>query len=141
VGGFIGNPPMNFLSAQIQRHGADMVARIGDFSITPDAAVSSALRAYDGRTVLLGIRAENMEALRQSAADALEVQVDVVEPLGSQNLLTITVNQEKLKVSTHPDFTVVPEEHIWLRFPANKIRWMDRDNEKAILPELEPAPA
>jgi multiple sugar transport system ATP-binding protein len=139
VGGFIGNPPMNFLSAQVQKQGADMVARVGDFTIQPDATMRDALRAYDGQSVWLGIRAENMETLRQPAGDALEVLVDVVEPLGSQNLLTITVNDEKLKVSTHPDFVVAPDEPIWLRFPASKIRWMDRDREMVIMPALEPA--
>ncbi|GIL09125.1 MAG: sugar ABC transporter ATP-binding protein [Chloroflexota bacterium] len=139
VGGFIGNPPMNFISAQMQRQNGDMVARVGDFSIRPEPAMMDALRAYDGKAIWLGIRAENMEALLQPAADALQVKVDVVEPLGSQNLLTIVVNNEKLKVSTHPDFAARPEEHIWLRFPASKIRWIDKHNETTIMPTLQQA--
>lgn len=139
VGGFIGNPPMNFLSAQIQRQNGEVLARIGDFSIKPDATMTEALRAYDGKEVWLGIRAENMEALLQPVDDALKVLVDVVEPLGSQNLLTITVKNEKLKVSTHPDFAAQPDTPIWLRFPANKIRWIDKNTEATIMPNLQMA--
>jgi multiple sugar transport system ATP-binding protein len=137
VGGFIGNPPMNFLSAQIQIQDGSVVARIGDFAVTPDPAIMDSLRPFDGNAVWLGIRAENMEALLEPADDALKVMVDVVEPLGSQNLLTITVGGEKLKVSTHPDFEAQPDSAIWLRFPASKIRWMDKADGRAITPDLE----
>jgi len=137
VGGFIGNPPMNFISAQMQRQNGGLIARVGDFSVRPDPVMLEALRPYDGKAVWLGIRAENMEALSQPADDALQVAVDVVEPLGSQNLLTITVNNEKLKVSTHPDFTARPGDHVWLRFPASKIRWIDKDTEVTLMPALQ----
>ncbi|MCL4255346.1 MAG: TOBE domain-containing protein, partial [Anaerolineae bacterium] len=94
------------------------------------------LSSYEGKQVWLGIRAENMEALRSPADDALAVTVHVVEPLGSMNLLTIHAQGETIKLSTHPDFTISPNEQIWVRFPANKIRWIDKDSGMAIVPDL-----
>lgn len=137
VGGFIGNPPMNFLPALVEKHEGKLTARIGTFRITPEAMLNSALQAYEGKQVIMGIRAENMEALSIPADDALEVEVMVLEPLGAQNLLTIHVGQEALKVSTHPDFTAKMGQKIWLRFPSSKIRWMDKDSGRAIVPDLE----
>lgn len=137
VGGFIGNPPMNFISVRIERHDGQLSARLEDFSITPDEAVTEVLKAYDGREILLGIRAENMEASQTRREGALAVQVRVVEPLGSQNLLTIDTANDTLKVSTHPDFTVSPGETIWLHFPPNKIRWVDKDSGRAIVPDID----
>lgn len=136
VGGFIGNPPMNFIPAQIQKAGDQVHAKLGDFHITPSAEMIEPLKAYDGKTALMGIRAENMEALSQSAENALQVKVDVVEPLGSQNLLTIRIENQTIKVSTHPDFPAVMGGDVWLRFPTGKIRWMDSDSGKAITPDL-----
>ena len=135
VGGFIGNPPMNFIPAQVQMHGGAVGVTIGEFNFTPDdPAISAALKRYDGQSVLMGIRAENMEAFAEPVEGGLKVNVDVVEPLGSQNLLTIRFHGETIKVATHPDFNVQPEMDIWLRFPSAKIRWIDRDNSLAITP-------
>ena len=82
----------------------------------------------------MGIRAENMETLDKPAPDALQVEVLVVEPLGSQNLLTVKIGEDLVKVATHPTFRVKPGEDVWLRFPADKIRWLDRDNGKVLYP-------
>jgi multiple sugar transport system ATP-binding protein len=135
VGSFIGNPPMNFLKGQVQRNGT-LTVKIGDFALTPTPEMADVLAAYDGKLVHIGIRAENMEALASPAPDALPVTCQVVEPLGSQNLLTIHIGDDVLKVSTHPDFPARAGEPLWLRFPVQKIRWMDRDTGRAIVPDL-----
>jgi multiple sugar transport system ATP-binding protein len=92
------------------------------------------LRSYDGEHILMGIRAENMETLSSHANDALQVKVLVVEPLGSQNLLTVKIGDDLVKVSTHPSFRVQPGNDVWLRFPAEKIRWVDRENGNVLYP-------
>ena len=92
------------------------------------------LRSYEGQPILMGIRAENMEALDQPARDALQVKVLVVEPLGSQNLLTVQIGDDLVKVATHPTFRVQPEQDIWLRFPADKIRWVDGQSGSVLYP-------
>jgi multiple sugar transport system ATP-binding protein len=134
VGGFIGNPPMNFVRGQVQSGG--YAVQIKDFTITPGAEIQGALAAYEGRAIYVGIRAECMEVLTQPAADALPVTVDVVEPLGAQNLLTARVGSDIVKVSTSPDSSVRMGDPVWLRFPLNKIRWMDVDTGSAITPDV-----
>lgn len=134
IGGFIGNPPMNFLVGQVQQENGAVKVRIGDFTLTPTPVYTELLKSYDGRPIVIGIRAENMEALRNPAEDALKVRVLVVEPLGSQNLLTIKVHDDIIKLSTHPDFPALPDSDIWVRFPAEKIRWIDRETGRTILP-------
>ena len=134
VGGFIGNPPMNFLDAQVQRHNGAVEVAIGDFTLAPHHLLQPMLQPYDGKPIIVGIRAENMETLATPADDALKVRVLVVEPLGSQNLLTVKIGANTVKVSTHPSFTVAPDQDVWLRFPAEKIRWVDRDNGQMLYP-------
>ena len=64
----------------------------------------------------------------------LKVRVLVVEPLGAQNLLTVKIGANTVKVSTHPSFEVAPNQDVWLRFPADKIRWIDRDSGRVLYP-------
>lgn len=137
VGGFIGTPPMNFLEGQIRRENGEVCIYVEDFALRPIPELVDALTAYDSRMVVAGIRPENMEALNQPAEDALRVKVLVVEPLGAQNLLTIRIGGNVIKVSTHPNFQVAPDQEIWIRFPSDKIRWFDRDHGRAIIPDLE----
>ena len=134
VGGFIGNPPMNFIGGQVQRDNGDVKVAVGDFNLSPDESMKPLLRSYDGSEIVIGIRAENMETLNQPADDALKVQVLVVEPLGSQNLLTIKIGDDTVKVSTHPTFDVAADRDVWLRFPADKIRWIDRKSGTVLYP-------
>lgn len=132
VGGFIGNPPMNFLTGQVQRQNGHVMVQIGDFSLEPTLEMQPLLKEYEGRQITLGIRAENMETLSSPAEDAIRVRVLVVEPLGSQNLLTVNIGSDMVKVATHPTFEIAPDEDMWLRFPAEKIRWVDRDSEQVL---------
>jgi len=92
------------------------------------------LKPYDGQPILMGIRAENMETLAKPARDALQVEVLVVEPLGSQNLLTVQIGNDLVKVATHPTFRVTPRTNVWLRFPREKIRWVDRNSGQVLYP-------
>jgi multiple sugar transport system ATP-binding protein len=134
VGGFIGNPPMNFMKGHVERKNGQAKVKIGDFNLVPSDVMQPILRSYDGSPIVIGIRAENMETLNEPADDALRVQVIVVEPLGSQNLLTVKIGEDTVKVATHPTFEAQPNADVWLRFPADKIRWIDRDSGKVLYP-------
>lgn len=134
VGGFIGNPPMNFMTGQVQRENGATIAKIGDFAMAPHPVMAPILQKYDGQSVVIGIRAENMETLNAPADDALRVNVLVVEPLGSQNLLTVKIGDDTVKVATHPTFDVAPGQDVWLRFPVDKVRWIDRESERVLYP-------
>ena len=134
VGGFIGTPPMNFMQGHVRRVNGSINVQVGDFKLSPAEPMHPLLRSYDDSPILMGIRAENMEALAEPAGDTLRVEVLVVEPLGSQNLLTVKIGDDLVKVATHPTFRVQPGQDIWLRFPADKIRWVDRDNGKVLYP-------
>jgi len=135
VGSFIGNPPMNFMSGQVQRQNGQVQVHIGDFHLTPDTAVQGVLARLDGQRIPFGIRAENMETLAEPTADSLPVEVLVVEPLGSQNLLTVEIDRHTVKVATHPTFGVSPGQTVYLRFPADKIRWVDPESERVLYAE------
>ncbi len=135
VGSFIGNPPMNFLHGQAERQGGQIGARVAGFYIPAADPMQDLLADYVGKPITLGIRAESIEVLEAPAEDALPAEVTLMEPLGSQNLFTIHLGTDALKVSTHPDFRVKSGGRLWLRFPAHKIRWVDPDSGRTLTPE------
>ena len=101
-----------------------------------DCAATKTATAHAGKDIVIGIRAENMEAVNRPSDDALQVRVIVVEPLGSQNLLTVRIGEDIVKIATHPTFAVAADDDIWLRFPPDKIRWVDPGSGKALYPSL-----
>jgi multiple sugar transport system ATP-binding protein len=134
VGSFIGTPPMNFMDGQVQRQDGQVSVSIGGFDLIPAPEMQPLLQSYEGQRIRIGIRAENMETLNYPAEDALKVEVLVVEPLGAQNLLTVQIGPNTIKVATHPTFEVTPGMAVWLRFPASKIRWVDPDSGLVLYP-------
>jgi multiple sugar transport system ATP-binding protein len=118
VGAFIGNPPMNFLAAKVRRNGAKATLVIADHTVeVPADAVPAG-----GEDVLVGIRAENIQAGVEPFEDAVRASTLVVEPLGSHLLVTASVGQQGLKVVTPADFPARPDRDLWLRFDLAKLR-------------------
>jgi multiple sugar transport system ATP-binding protein len=136
VGGFIGNPPMNFLRASVSRENGHARVILGEQAligpadlmdaVAPDAPDTvNAGGADRSGEVILGIRAENIEARAEATDDpaSLQGEVLVVEPLGSHLLLTVLVDGQQIKVLTRTDFPTAPGRPIWLHPEADKIRW------------------
>jgi multiple sugar transport system ATP-binding protein len=90
VGGFIGSPAMNLVEAELQARNGSLAARIGDQELELDPellALRPGLASYAGRTVVLGVRPENLEdaALAPDTPPARRLRGSVVlrEALGS----------------------------------------------------------
>ena len=132
IGGFIGNPPMNFLKGEIRVEDDLVVVRTGGGEIHPSREAQAMLRQRENPSVLVGIRAENIETLSAPADNTLKARVLVVEPLGSHNLLTMQVGHERIKVNTDADFRAEPDQTLWLRLATDKIRWIDETTGRAL---------
>jgi multiple sugar transport system ATP-binding protein len=99
VGGFIGSPAMNMLEATLERQNGGLTAKLGSQSIAlDDATLTShpALRSFEGKTVVLGIRPEDLEdaALTgDSPGDQrLKGKVDLTEALGSEIMVHFSID-------------------------------------------------
>ena len=132
IGGFIGNPPMNFLDAQVRQVNGQVTITAGGGNFIPQEAVQAALRDKPRKNLKMGIRAENIQVIDQPDDQALQAEVLVVEPLGSHILLTAQVNKQRVKVNTHADSRFNVGERIWLKPVIEKIRWMDAETGTAI---------
>jgi multiple sugar transport system ATP-binding protein len=88
VAGFVGTPPMNFLSGTLASGNGQVFFDEGSFRVRLCDAHAAAVRGWVGRDVVLGIRPEAMGAAGQGRFagedNVLPVQVGVVEPLGEK---------------------------------------------------------
>jgi multiple sugar transport system ATP-binding protein len=98
VAGFIGSPAMNLVEATITADGDRLLASFAGNRLAVDeraVADRPALRGYTGRTVILGIRPENMEdaELRSGVPEdrRIETGVDLREDMGSEVLIHFAV--------------------------------------------------
>ncbi len=79
VAGFLGSPPMNQMKGVLTEHGA----KIGDTEIKFDGFANG----QAGRDVIVGIRPEHVTLAAGEQTSALPIELDLVEPLGSEALL------------------------------------------------------
>ncbi len=128
VATFLGNPPMNILPITY----GNSLFWLGQQSLACPASIRERLRPTDGQRFNLGIRPEQIElegANPQFNRDrddvwaldrvTLQVQVDVVEPLGREILVRATV----------PDAKAVPDSKTLIQFmvqPTTRLRRGDR---------------
>jgi multiple sugar transport system ATP-binding protein len=99
VAGFIGSPAMNLFDATLDRtNGADVVS-FGGFRLpVPDEVIAARprLRHYEGRTIVLGIRPEDMEdasLLSEAPRERrISATVELREALGSDVLVHFTID-------------------------------------------------
>jgi multiple sugar transport system ATP-binding protein len=125
VGGFIGNPPMNFLAAHLGGNGRPEL-RIGEHAIElPDGAAPAG-----GGETLVGIRAESIVPATEPSPGALPARTQVVEPLGSHLLLTARIGEQLLKVVAPVDFPAQPDRDLWLRLEPGKLRLFELDGQR-----------
>jgi multiple sugar transport system ATP-binding protein len=99
VGGFIGSPAMNMIEARLEHRNGDVFAHAGDQTIRLDEETISAHNAlpdYDGRTIVLGIRPEDLEdaALVPDAPPErrLKGTVELTEALGSEIMVHFAID-------------------------------------------------
>jgi len=131
VAEFIGSPPMNFLPVLFT---SPLLISHPQFRFTlPDIWVKS-LRKYDGKSLILGIRPEHL-IIHPPATKNLSVQVDVVEALGHETYLQVSLTDApavRLQVRVPPDRSIRVGEELWLAIAHEKIHLFDPDTELAI---------
>jgi multiple sugar transport system ATP-binding protein len=106
---------MNLVRAELTGGGTPAL-RFGDHSLTlPESAYAGrpGLKAYEGKQVVLGLRPEDIEdaaLVRDGAAGALSVEVDIREDMGSEVFVHFAVTGEP--VATREVLEAMEEEDV-----------------------------
>ena len=116
VAGFIGSPSMDFMETTVERQDDRyvLVGRSNDtLSYALDRSVTERLELEGGTDLTLGVRPEDLDVIGDPAdrdpRNSFEATVDVVEPMGSDNFLTLDVGESD-SWTARVDSSFVPEE-------------------------------
>jgi multiple sugar transport system ATP-binding protein len=100
VAGFIGSPAMNFVEATPVREAGAWFIDAGGFKVRAPEAFNARLEPHAGRTVVFGVRPEDMTAHDPAAGagggNTLTARADVVETLGSEIFVHLSCGAHSL---------------------------------------------
>ena len=116
VGSFIGNPPMNFITASRAGPGEWDVA--GLRLTGPEA----------GERLEFAVRPEDLEV----GPGGFQAAVRVVEPLGPHTLVTAEVGGRLFRAVLDSDLAVGPGDELSLLPKADRVRWFDAETGEAV---------
>ena len=151
VAGFIGSPQMNFMDAVV-KVGDKVTLTVGENVLTvPDDMKQVLIDGnYDGKTVVLGIRPENLidrkEYLEAHPDAVIKSQIKVREMLGAEVFLYFDVEGHQMTARVEPETTLQNGDEACFALDMTKIHLFDKDTEKNLLypedkPLAAPAPA
>jgi multiple sugar transport system ATP-binding protein len=128
VAGFIGSPPMNFLSVKVQ---APLTLIHPSFRLTLPSEWETTLAAYNGQTLTLGIRPEHLR-LSVPAPKNLPVTIQRIEALGSETYLAVSLEDTALQVRLEAEQTFHPGERLDLALQPERIHLFDPTTDIAV---------
>jgi len=122
VAGFIGSPTMNFVPATTDNGSA----KASGFSVKLPKAVSAAKGT-------LGFRPEALTDRVTDDANSMQMKVDVVERLGSDQFLYGKVGSDSVTARVDPRMKVDPGDTVKLGLDTRTLHFFDAESELALL--------
>lgn len=137
VAGFIGSPPMNFMEGKILCLDGALYFDEGTFKVKILEEMYEQLNDYVGKTLVFGIRPENVYdklfAAYARPSNTISVLCDVVETMGAKNYIYLSTGKHTFiavaEASDNPSIGSVVE----VVFDMKKIHFFDPSTEKTIV--------
>ena len=136
VAGFIGSPPTNFMDCTMTSKDGSTVLDTGEFAypITPDMAAAIRSRSSSEEFVM-GVRPRDISVHKGGPSKDVvcECKVDVVEPLGDEQIVNLTVGDDLIKAVAAPDLAFEMGEAVGIDFDVDKIYVFDKSTGQAVI--------
>ena len=137
VAGFMGSPQMNFLEATAKVAGGKAYLELDGQSIELPADKAKAVidGNYNGKTVILGIRPEDILASPEALAGAaykFNATCNVYELLGAEVFLYFDLAGNAITARVEPDTKIRPGTSMTFTFDTKKIHIFDKETELVI---------
>ena len=138
VAGFIGSPQMNFMDALVNVNGNDVTLKVGEHVLKVPASKKQALidGGYDGKTVVLGIRPEDVHDsqafISNSPESVIKSKIKVYELLGAEVFLYFDLEGTQMTARVNPRTTLRTGDDAVFALDMEKIHLFDKDTELTI---------
>ena len=129
VAGFIGEPPMNFVSSTVNGGCIEVLNSSVDIShILSDDTV----KKYEGKTVALGFRPEGVVLGAQENSYVFEADVDLTELLGDNTNVYVSVGEDSFIIKVDPHDTPEIDTRVTFSVPYANAYLFDGESEFVI---------
>ena len=138
VAGFIGSPQMNFMDAVVESKGGDIYLKVGKHMLKLPVTKAAKFKdgSYNGKTVVLGIRPEDMhdsELFINSSPDSvIESDIKVYELLGAEVFLYFDVEGFQMTARVNPRTNLRTGDHAKFALDMEKVHIFDKESELTI---------
>lgn len=144
VAQFIGSPAMNLLEGQLVSSAGRLAVDLGNRQLSiPKNRVTSTLTDQIGKTVILGIRPEDIRccaAIEVPDPEGLLARIDRIEAVGAESYIHISWGRHRLVARTPRGLAPPSQAMTCLRLDENRIHLFSADSQESILqPVREPA--
>ena len=127
IGGFVGNPPMNFVDVEVVRENGDYHARREGFDVALPAERGE--KAAGKGNVTLGIRPEDVTI----ADTGVPGEIYIVEPLGRDDLVTVRIGDANVHALADPALGLRMGQAVTLGFNTHKVQFFDSQTEQSLI--------
>jgi multiple sugar transport system ATP-binding protein len=129
VAGFVGTPPMNFISASLSRNGGAPMLTTNPFDIpVPPGAAEAVTHLPDGAALIAGVRPEDLALSERGPQRSLGGSVLVTELHGDEFIVSIETEPAHLWKVRAPRIdgpAARAGDHVGLRMRPNALRLFD----------------
>jgi multiple sugar transport system ATP-binding protein len=134
VAGFIGSPAMNFAIVAVSEIDGALWAGNDGLRVKLPGALRERLGRYQGQTLTLGIRPEDLHLATDADPTELsfEAAVEVIERLGSEILLDVAVGPSSMVASVEPTARTKVHDRVRLALNPDRLQFFDATTEAAV---------
>ena len=138
VAGFIGSPAMNFVEATLAREAGAWFIDADGFKVRAPEAFNARLEPHAGRTVIFGVRPEDMTAHDPAAGagggNTVTARADVVETLGSEIFVHLTCGAHSLVARMEaPELLLTEGQTLEVDLKMTKTHVFDKETSQTIV--------
>jgi len=134
VAQFVGSPVMNVADATVTGNASAASVSVGGAATGFEfpRALLSKLNGHAGGQVTLGIRPEGVLVRREATEGFLPVETQIVEPLGSFDIVDLKVGSSMLRARTKSGFVSGPGEMVHARIDPSQTHFFDAASGKSL---------
>jgi multiple sugar transport system ATP-binding protein len=137
VAGFIGSPAMNFFEGILTKEDSELVFKRDSLFLKIPTLKNDKIHEWMDRTIVLGIRPDDIRlaVAATEKVNAIQTKAEVVEPLGSETLITATVEKTLFLAKIIGVVRIKFGETVSLHFDTSRVHLFDTESGKCLTNE------
>jgi len=132
VAGFIGSPSMNFLDVDVTGSGDAIVLKGDGVELPLPERYKDSIKGHEGKKLAAGVRPEHLDMKVDGPSGTLSGNADVVEYLGNEELIHLTVGTLDVVALIGSEHRVKPGDDLQLKISLDKVHLFDPESTLAL---------